>query len=143
MRDLFPIVVHTLLLRGQSVLLLRRAGTGYLDGWYALPGGHLQCGEAVLACAKRELQEETGIVVDSRRMRPAAVMPYRDNGEQGVNFIMRCDEFQGEPRLTEPDRFDAIGWWAWDALPTPVVSYLARALAMSRSGDWFYESEPD
>jgi 8-oxo-dGTP pyrophosphatase MutT (NUDIX family) len=141
MRDRFPIVVHTLLLRAGEVLLLRRAGTGYLDGWYALPGGHLQRGEGVVACAMRELQEETGLTATSQHMLPAVVMPYRGNGEQGVNFVMRCDEFRGEPWLAEPDKFDAIGWWRCDALPTPVVPYLARALAMSGSGDWFYEAE--
>ncbi len=142
MRDLFPIVVHTMLLRADEVLLLRRARTGYLDGWYALPGGHLQRGEGVVACAMRELREETGVAASAQHLLPAVVMPYCSDAEQGVNFIMCCREFRGEPRLAEPDRFDAIGWWGHHALPTPVVPYLARALAMSRGGSWFYENDP-
>ena len=139
MRDLFPVIVHVLLLRGDRVLLLRRAGGGYLDGWYALPGGHLQRGEGVVACAIRECAEETGLAIDPTRLQPAAVMPYRADGQQGVDFIMVCREFDGAPRLAEPDRFDDLGFFAVGALPERTVPYVERAIAMERCGDWFLE----
>src|SRR5215470_122739 len=105
MRDQFPVVVHTMLMRGDTLLLLRRARTGYLDGWYALPGGHLQRGEGIVECAIRELREETAIRVESTRLRPIAVLPYRSDDQQGIDFIMMCTAFDGEPFLAEPDRF--------------------------------------
>jgi 8-oxo-dGTP pyrophosphatase MutT (NUDIX family) len=141
MRDLFPVVVHTLLFRRGSVLLLRRARTGYLDGLYALPGGHLQRGESVVACAIRECFEETGIALDAARLRPAAVLPYRSAEHQGIDFIMVCDDVVGEPRLAEPDRFDDLGWWPVDALPPDTVPYVEPAIAMTRCGEWFLEFE--
>lgn len=139
MRDHFPVIVHTLLFRNGRVLLLRRARTGYLDGWYALPGGHLERGESVAACAIRECFEETGIVIDAARLRPAAVMPYRSDDQQGVDFIMACDDFAGEPRLAEPDRFDSIAFWSVDALPPMTVPYIASALELRDRGEWFQE----
>ncbi len=102
MRDLFPVVVHTLLWRRGAVVLLRRCDTGYLDGWYALPGGHLQRGEGIVECAVREIREETGIHVDASQVRAAAVMPYLSGEQQGIDFIMLCDDFIGEPPLAEP-----------------------------------------
>ena len=102
MRDLFPVVVHTLLWRRGAVVLLRRPNTGYLDGWYALPGGHLQRGEGIIECAVREIREETGIEVDASQLRAAAVMPYLSGEHQGIDFIMLCDDFTGEPTLAEP-----------------------------------------
>ncbi len=139
MRDLFPIVVHTLLLRRGEVLLLRRARTGYLDGWYALPGGHLQRGEGVVECALRECLEEIGVVLDAARLRPVAAMPYRSDEQQGIDFIMRYDDVVTEPRLAEPDHFDDLRWWPTQALPPNAVPYIARALAMAGSDEWFYE----
>lgn len=139
MRDLFAVVVHTLVLRADSILLLRRARTGYMDGWYALPGGHLQRGEAIIACAARELMEETGIRVAPAQLRPAAVMPYRSADQQGIDFIMVCNSFAGEPRLAEPERFDELGWWRVDALPARTVPYVAVALALTNRGEWFLE----
>jgi 8-oxo-dGTP pyrophosphatase MutT (NUDIX family) len=139
MRDQFPVIVHTLLRRKGRVLLLRRARTGYLDGWYALPGGHLERGESVAACAIRECLEETGIVIDAARLRPVAVMPYRSHDQQGVDFIMACDDIDGEPRLAEPDRCDDIGFWSIDALPQKTVPYIAHALELAQRGEWFLE----
>jgi len=139
MRDLFPVLAHTLLLRNGEVVLLRRANTGYLDGWYTLPGGHLQRGESVVECAIRECEEETGVVIDQAHIRPVAVMPYRSADHQGVDFILLCDTFAGDPRVAEPDRCDDVRWFAVDALPPNVAPYIERAIAMARSGDWFFE----
>jgi 8-oxo-dGTP diphosphatase len=139
MRDLFPVIVHTLLYRADRLLLLRRARTGYLDGWYALPGGHLERGESIVACAIREVREETGVAVEAGHLQPAAVLPYRSADQQGIDFIMRCDFFGGEPHLAEPERFDELGWWSVDALPNPTVPYVAQALALIRGGQWFLE----
>lgn len=139
MRDLFPVLAHTVLLRNGQVLLLRRTHTGYLDGWYALPGGHLQRGESIVECAIRECREETGVVIEPARIRPVAVMPYRSADQQGIDFIMICDDVAGEPRLAEPDRFDDVCWFDVDRLPSNSAPYIGRAIAMARSGDWFLE----
>ena len=139
MRDMFPVLVHTLLLRRDSVLLLRRARTGYRDGWYALPGGHLERDESIVACAVRECREETGIAIEPAALKPAAAMPYRSDGQQGVDFIMVCRDVVGEPRLAEPERFDDIAFFPIGALPPRTVAYVARALDMERRGEWFCE----
>jgi len=139
MRDAFPVVVHTLLLRRDTVLLLRRARTGYRDGWYAPPGGHLERGESIVACAIRECAEETGVAIEPSQLRAAAAMPYRADGQQGVDFIMVCRDFAGEPRIAEPDRFDDVGFFPVGALPGRTVPYVERALAMERRGEWFFE----
>jgi ADP-ribose pyrophosphatase YjhB (NUDIX family) len=47
--------------RGDEVLLLRRERDGS-DEW-VLPGGRPRTGEGMLACAGREVAEETGVVV--------------------------------------------------------------------------------
>lgn len=139
MRDLFPVLAHTLLFRNGQVLLLRRARTGYLDGRYALPGGHLQRGESIVACAVRECLEETGLVLDPANVHPAAVMPYRSEDQQGIDFILVCDAVSGEPRLAEPERCDDVRWFGVDALPPNTAPYIERAIAMTRRGDWFLE----
>ena len=55
-----PTGVHVLCRREGRVLLMRRAGTGFFDGLFSLPGGHVEPGESVRAAARRELREETG-----------------------------------------------------------------------------------
>ena len=47
--------------RGDEVLLVQRGKRPY-DGFWSLPGGEIQWGETAADAARRELQEETGLL---------------------------------------------------------------------------------
>ncbi len=49
-------------LSGNKVLMINR--TKSWKGW-AFPGGHLENGESIIGCVKREMLEETGIVLEN------------------------------------------------------------------------------
>jgi ADP-ribose pyrophosphatase YjhB (NUDIX family) len=55
-----------LVLRGDSVLLCRRANGG-VEHW-VLPGGTPRRGELARVCARREVREETGLAVEPSRV---------------------------------------------------------------------------
>lgn len=141
-RDRFPVVVHLLLRRvaaggGQEIFLLRRAGTGFMDGFHVPPGGHLHAGEAVLEAAARECREETGVA--PRRLTPLCVLPYRSGRHQGFNFVFAGDDLPGEPFLAEPGASDAAGWHPVAALPEPLAPWLRDALSLVAGGGWYRE----
>ena len=140
-RDLFPVVVHVLVVREGSVYLLRRAHTGFMDGYFALPGGHQQAGESVSAAARRECLEEGGIT--PRDLRPVCVMPYRSGVHQGLNFLFETRVWDGTPSINEPDLFDAERWAEFTRLPEPCPDWLPGALEMRAAGDWYREFEWD
>lgn len=140
-RQRFPVVVHVLLKRGATVALLKRANTGFMDGYYALPGGHQEQGESVSQAAGRELAEELGVV--AVQMRPACVLPYRSGRHQGVNFVFSCEEFRGEPVINEPELFAELVWVAPDALPRPTADWIPDALSLAGADDWYLEMEWD
>ena len=54
--------VGVMILKGKKVLLHKRFGS-HGEGEYASPGGHLEFGESIGDCAKRETTEETGIKI--------------------------------------------------------------------------------
>ena len=136
-RPAFVCVAHVLLEDAAGRLaLFRRAGTGFMDGWFSLPGGHQEVGEGVAAAASRELLEETGVT--ARALVPMAVLPYRSGRFQGNNFVFRCCRWDGQPRPAA-DAFDALSWCERDALPEKTVPWLAEVLDLAARGEWFRE----
>lgn len=136
-RDLFPVVVHVLMFRNDELFLLRRANSGFLDGYYVLPGGHQHAGESVEAAARRESEEETGI--SDAVLSPVCVMPYRSGRHQGLNFVFEALQWRGEPRLAEPEFFSEAVWAAPGRLPEPHALWISDVLRCRSDGVWFKE----
>ncbi|HEX7037644.1 MAG TPA: NUDIX domain-containing protein [Pseudomonadales bacterium] len=140
-RDRFPTVVHVLLLRGRaasrSLFLLRRSGTGFMDGWHVLPGGHVRAGESLAEAAARECGEETGVV--PRRLEPLCVLPYRSGAHQGINMVFEGRGLDAEPGIGEPASCDEAGWYPLGRLPEPVAPWIGDVLDLRARGEWFRE----
>lgn len=140
-RDRFPVVVHVLVYQGARIALLKRARTGFMDGFYALPGGHQEQGESVTGAALRECAEELGIQL--RVLEPACVLPYRSGRHQGINFVFSARDYAGRPRINEPELFDELVWALPDQLPAPYADWIPSALALAGQPSWFQELEWD
>ncbi len=132
-RSRFDIIVHTFVFDHDRLLLLRRANTGFLDGYYSLPGGHVEAGEEVAHAAAREVAEETRIEV--LEIEPRIVMPYGD----GVDFLFEAKRWRGTAAIGEPDRCDDLVWAAPDRLPDKTAPFIRKALALRKAGTWYYE----
>ena len=63
------VAVYLIFRDGDKVLLLKRANTGYRDGYYSLPSGHLNGGEPAIRAAIREAKEEVGVDIDLKDLR--------------------------------------------------------------------------
>lgn len=100
-----------------SVLLHRRANTGYMDGRYDLPSGHVEKDEPVLKAAVRELEEEAGITVAESDLRLWHVNQFAANGEYYYNFFFVVDAWKGVPSIMEPEKCDDMQFFALDSLP--------------------------
>lgn len=132
-----PTGVHILCQQDDRVLLLRRAGTGFFDGLYSLPGGHVEPGESVLQAACRELAEEVGLTVLAADLVWLGVV-HRLSDTNRIDFFVRALHWQGEPRLLEPEKCDHIDWFVRTGLPAELVPYVRTALD-SGEGPWMLE----
>ncbi|MFE2014276.1 phosphotransferase [Streptomyces sp. NPDC059491] len=130
--------VHVLAIRdgkdGPEVLLSRRAGDVYATGLWHAPSGHLEL-ETVVTAVVRETLEETGLVVDPADVRAAVTVHHRPpSGRPRVGFFFEVRRWQGTPRIMEPDKCDALGWFPFGALPEPMVAYCRAGLDAYVSG---------
>lgn len=138
MRAKFPTTVHLFFFRGDEILLLRRFNTGYRDGEYSVPAGHLDGGETVMAAAVREAGEEVGVQIEAEHLVFSSVM-HRNEGDERIDFFLHVQHWTGEPFNAEPDKCDELRWVQRSVLPTNTIPYVRRAIMNHRDGVRFDE----
>jgi 8-oxo-dGTP diphosphatase len=117
-------------LRNGRVLLAAR-GSGPMAGLYSLPGGLVECGEALADAALRELREEVGVEAEIVAFLDHAEIIERDEDGRVKHHFVVCAHVArwvaGEPRIG-PDAPD-VRWVRQDeAAGLPTTPGLARIL---------------
>jgi 8-oxo-dGTP diphosphatase len=135
--------VHLLLVRHEQILMLRRFNTGYEDGNYSVPAGHLDGREPASAAMAREAVEEIGISINVSQLQVAHVM-HRNCVDEHVpherfDFFFTADRWQGIPEIREPDKCDRIAWFRLVALPSNTVPYVRAAIDAVTNGRAYSE----
>lgn len=122
-----------------KVLLSKRKGSHGM-GEYAFPGGHLEFGESILDCARREVFEETGIKIKKIRFnRIANVTSYKEKHYVDISLI--CEYASGTVTVMEPDKAEFWDWYELDSLPKPLFSFCITAFESLKTGKIFYDSK--
>ena len=138
MRAKFPVTVHLFFFREDQILLIRRFNTGYADGQFSVPAGHLDGGETVIAAAAREALEEVGVQIDPPDIEFSSVL-HRLDGDERVDFFLRIQKWTGEPFNAEPDKCDQLLWVNVNELPENTIPYIRQALKNHREETRFDE----
>lgn len=144
MKERFKVIpsVYLFLLRDNSIFLMRRFQTGYFDGYYNLPAGHLEQGEMPADGAIREAYEEAGIKARPEDVRFAHFL-YRMSGipspHERADFFFATEKWEGTPRNMEPDKCDDVQWFPLDALPDNTVPEVRRAIENFQKGILYSE----
>lgn len=131
-----PVSIHIFLVKDDAILLLRRCNTGYEDGNYSVPAGHLEAGERVVETAIREAHEEAGVSLVAETAHVVGVMHRKSNDER-IDFFVAITEWTGEIVNAEPAKCDDLAWFPLDALPPNTIPYVRRAITNYRDGRWF------
>ncbi|GAA5057360.1 NUDIX hydrolase [Nocardia callitridis] len=128
--------VHLVLRSGKEVLFGQRRNTGFKDGSWHLPSGHLEADESVVAALLREAEEEIGVVIAADDVQFSHVMHNSSSGGR-MAFFFTVDSWQGEPNNREPDKCGELRWFAIDALPDHMIGYCHAAMAYIAAGQPF------
>jgi 8-oxo-dGTP diphosphatase len=121
--------VFTLLIKGNKVLLLRRFNTGWLDGYYDPPAGHLEPNETLQEGAARELMEEAGVEVDPKDLKLVHIYQnYNSLKVPYIGFVFVAKKWHGEPKIQEYEKCDDMQFFGLDNLPGKTTPYAKEAL---------------
>ena len=100
---------------GIKVLLIQRGGEPYKDKW-AFPGGFMNIDETIEECAKRELEEETGLKASSVEQFYTFTDVNRDPRERVITVahyaLVRLEEVKGG------DDARSAQWFVMNEIPS-------------------------
>ncbi len=109
-----------------KVLLHLRARTGFMDGYYDLPSGHVEAGETLRAAAVRELKEEVGLNAAIKDLELVHIA--QNNYDRPyLNFVFEASNWTGKPTIGEPEKSDDVQFFSLKALPK-IVPHLEGLL---------------
>jgi 8-oxo-dGTP diphosphatase len=121
---------YVLLERDNKILLILREHTGYMDGYYTLPAGHVEAGESFRQAAVREVKEEVDVVVEPHDLEHVHTLHRKGDadGDVRVDGFFVAAKWQGEPRNAEPDKHSKLQWFHIGNLPKNLMPYQQQAL---------------
>lgn len=138
-RDRVFVAVYVFLQRDGQVLALKRANTGYMDGYWCPPAGGVDEGESASVCAVRECAEEVGVDIDPSSLTLVHTLHRKTDQRRVIDLFYRAD-FTGQPVNAEPHKCDQIAWVDlatfadWMPYIAPAMRAAAEGVIYSESG---------
>ena len=119
--------VGVMILKDNKVLLGKRhddpikaSSELHGEGTWTMPGGKLDFQELLKDCVFREAFEETSIKIDKEKLQILSVQDDIVPDKHFVTIGFLCKDYDGKPRVMEPDEITEWEWFAFDSLPTKI-----------------------
>jgi 8-oxo-dGTP diphosphatase len=128
--------VYAIFEKDGQILLLRRFNTGYQDGNYSLPAGHLDGKETLKQALIREISEEIGVAVVEKDLNLAHALHRNAQDAERIDFFFFVKAWSGEPRIMDPNKCDEMRWVAPLELPdnmAPEVKHVINNIYKNQS----------
>jgi 8-oxo-dGTP diphosphatase len=110
------VTIDAIVVKDESILLIKRAKHLSNGSKYGLPGGYLDRDEMLTEGVIREVLEETGYKIKIQNLFKITDNPNRKGEDkQNVEFTYLCEIVGGAPKLN--NEVEEIAWFKLDKLP--------------------------
>lgn len=115
-----------ILLKNNKILLSRRYNTGYEDGKYMPPSGHVELDESFTQAIIREIKEEIGIDIKNEDLKVVHTINRKlsSSRENWIDVFLLAKNWDGEVKNMEPEKCDDLNWFDIDNIPENTVEYI-------------------
>ena len=120
--------VGVLVWRDKQLLLGKRLIEAGQSCWQ-FPGGHLEHGESVLDCARREVLEETSLKIKKLRHLGFTDKAFTIGQHQYITLLVSSDYDSGMAEVLEPDKCELWQWFDYRQLPEPLFEPISLFLS--------------
>lgn len=122
-------------------LIARRCNTGYQDGNYNVPSGHVEAGETILEAAVREAKEEVGVDIRPEDLEfiHASYRVKHDYTDNRADYFFKLSRWSGDIVNAEPEKCDDLKWVSIDELPENMTPHVRMVFAAMLTGQTFSE----
>lgn len=120
--------VYLVLIKNNKILLSRRYNTGYFDGNYSFPAGHLDGNETLKQGMVREAKEEVGLELNSDDLELVHVMNRKIPDRERIDFFFTVKYWVGNPEIMEKNKCDDLSWFEFNNLPENIIPYIKQAI---------------
>lgn len=103
----------------EEILLSLRQNTGYRDGYYDLPGGHVDENEDLFFAMIREAKEEIGIDIFREDMKMVHI--YHHFRKNMLKFVFSVNKYDGILINNEPEKCKELKWFEVEKLPENII----------------------
>lgn len=142
MRDRhFVVPASYLLLRknGNEFLMLKRANTGYMDGYYSLVAGHVDPNESFTKTIIREAKEEAGITLQEEHLNVVHIMHRKSDDHERIDTFFLADVWEGELQNCEPHKCSDLSWFKAHELPDKTLDYVKDVILAVADNKFYSE----
>lgn len=136
------IASFTIFRDGNKVAFVLRENTDWMSGYYGLPSGKVEKGEAFSAAAIREAKEEAGVSVSPADLTQVLTVHRNEPGSfasDWVDIYFEAKKWEGKLHNAEPHVHSELTWLDLDALPDNVIPSVRTSLEAWRDGKNYFE----
>jgi GrpB-like predicted nucleotidyltransferase (UPF0157 family)/ADP-ribose pyrophosphatase YjhB (NUDIX family) len=133
-RDYVGIGVGAMVFDNEGLVFLAQRGPSASNerGTWEFPGGKVSFGEKLAEAVTREFVEEYGMTIEIFELLGVNDHILREEQEHWVSPTFLARHISGEPRILEPEKCTAIGWFQFDELPEPLSLVTQDDVSMYR-----------
>ncbi|MEX1112606.1 MAG: NUDIX domain-containing protein [Candidatus Andersenbacteria bacterium] len=139
--NLRHVVVDTLVLKGNKILLNKRAPRLLEGGKWGLIGGYVELNETIHEAVIREAFEETGYEISNLKLLKIVDSPNRlGEDRQNISFIFFCKA--GAKKGEKDDEVTELRWFDLHALPSEDTIAFDHLESINSYKEWKRKPHP-
>jgi len=135
------VAVYLLIKQNEKILFMKRAGSGYMDGFYSLPAGHLEGKETLKAAMIREAKEEINIDIKPEDLDLELTLHRNSPAGEYIDVFFSTKKYFGHLKVNEPEKCADLGFYNPQSIENSIIPYVRQALRAIDSKTTYLEAD--